>query len=145
MPAVRAFIDSNVLIYALLEDDPKKQLISRRLLSEIVPVISPQILLESTNVLVRRASVGPADAARLLRAFVDGEVVPATGQTVREAWRIADRYGFHIYDATVVAAAIGSKCQTLYTEDLQDGQRIESLRVLNPFSSKDEGKNWLPD
>lgn len=145
MPAVRAFIDSNVLIYALLEDDPRKRLISRRLLSDIVPVVSPQILLESTNVLVRRASVGPAEAARLLRAFVDGEVMPMTDQTVREAWRIADRYGFHIYDATVVSAAIGSKCQTLYTEDLQDGQRIESLRVVNPFSSKNEGKNWLPD
>jgi len=69
----------------------------------------------------------------LLRPFIDSEVAPTTEQTVRESWRIADRYGFHIYDATVVASAIGAKCATLYTEDLQHDQRIESLRVVNPF------------
>ena len=108
-------------------------LISRQLLGDFLTVVSPQILLETTNVLVRRTGIGPIDAARLLRPFIDGEVVPTTEHTVRESWRVADRYGFHIYDATVVASAIGAKCQTLYTKDLQHDQRIESVRVVNPF------------
>ena len=133
MPASRAFIDSNVLLYANLEDDRRKMLIARQLLEDVLIVVSPQILLETTNVLIRRTAIGPVDAARLLRPFIDGEVVPTTEQTVRESWRIADRYGFQIYDATVVASAISARCSMLYTEDLQHNQRIESLRVVNPF------------
>ncbi len=133
MPAIRAFIDSNILLYANLEDDRRKMLIARQLLGDVLPVVSPQILLETTNVLIRRTAISPVDAARLLRPFIDGEVVPTTEHTVRESWRIADRYGFQIYDATVVASAIGARCSTLYTEDLQHDQRIESMRVVNPF------------
>ena len=133
MPATRAFIDSNILLYAILEDDKRKMMIARRLIGDVLAVVSPQILLEATNVLIRRAGIGSLDAARLLRPFVDGEVAPTTESTVRESWRIADRYGFHIYDATVVASALGARCPVLYTEDLQDDQRIESLRVVNPF------------
>lgn len=133
MPAVRAFIDSNILLYANLEDDRRKMLIARQLLGDVLTVVSPQILLETTNVLIRRTAIGPLDAARLLRPFIDSEVAPTTEQTVRESWRIADRYGFHIHDATVVASAIGARCATLYSEDLQHDQRIESVRIVNPF------------
>jgi predicted nucleic acid-binding protein len=133
MPAVRAFIDSNILLYSILEDDRRKMLIARQLLGDVLTVVSPQILLETTNVLIRRTAIGPLDAARLLRPFIDGELAPTTDHTVRESWRIADRYGFQIYDATVVASAIGARCPTLYTEDLQHDQRIESVRVVNPF------------
>jgi predicted nucleic acid-binding protein len=87
-----------------------------------------QILLEATNVLARRAGIGSLDAARLLRPFIDGDVASVKEHAVRESWRISDRYGFHIYDATVVASAIGARCPTLYTEDLQHDQRIESVR-----------------
>jgi predicted nucleic acid-binding protein len=108
-------------------------MIARQLLGDVLTVVSPQILLETTNVLVNRSGIGPADVARLLRPFIEAEVVPATEHTVRESWRIADRYGFHIYDATVVASAIAARCATLYTEDLRHDQRIESVRVVNPF------------
>jgi predicted nucleic acid-binding protein len=41
------------------------------------------------------------------------------------------RYGF--YDSLVIAAALDAGCTRLYSEDLQDGQRIEGLTVENPF------------
>jgi predicted nucleic acid-binding protein len=51
------------------------------------------------------------------------------------ALRIARRHGFHIYDALVVASALEANCDTLYTEDLQDGQLVEErLNIRNPFS-----------
>jgi len=133
MPAARAFIDSNVLLYALIEDEPRKTKTARELLVETSPVVSPQVLLETTNVLVRRVGIGRFEAARLLRPFVDGEVVPATVQLVRESWRIADRYGFHIDDAMILASALASRCPVLYAEDLQHDQRIETIRVVDPF------------
>jgi len=51
----------------------------------------------------------------------------------RQALQIAQRYRFHIFDALVIAAALDAGSRTLYTEDLQDGQRIETLTISNPF------------
>ncbi len=52
------------------------------------------------------------------------------------AVRIARTYGFTMYDALVVASALAADCETLYTEDLQDGQVIEErLTIRNPFKT----------
>jgi predicted nucleic acid-binding protein len=49
--------------------------------------------------------------------------------------RISDRYGFSYWDSLIVAAALDAGCAVLYTEDLQNGQTIDSaLRIINPFS-----------
>jgi predicted nucleic acid-binding protein len=49
------------------------------------------------------------------------------------ALSLQERYGYHFYDAMIVAAALSAGCTTLYTEDLQHGQQIEGLRMVNPF------------
>jgi predicted nucleic acid-binding protein len=48
---------------------------------------------------------------------------------------ISERYGLSICDATIVASALDAGCETLQSEDLQDGQVIEQLTIRNPFSS----------
>lgn len=50
-----------------------------------------------------------------------------------EALQIKRKYNFRWYDSLMIASALSAKCQTFYTEDLQHGQRIETLRVENPF------------
>ena len=47
---------------------------------------------------------------------------------------IRTRYGFSFYDSLIVAAALEAGCTTLYSEDMQDGQRIEGLTIRNPFA-----------
>jgi predicted nucleic acid-binding protein len=59
--------------------------------------------------------------------------VPVTIRTHETALRLAGRYGYHIYDSLVIAAAIEASCSTLYSEDMRDGQRIEGLTIRNPF------------
>jgi predicted nucleic acid-binding protein len=61
--------------------------------------------------------------------------VAITVDTHDAALRIAQRYGFHIYDSLIVAAAIEAGCTTLYSEDMQHNQTIGSLTVRNPFRS----------
>jgi predicted nucleic acid-binding protein len=46
---------------------------------------------------------------------------------------ISKRYGFRIYDSMIVAAAILAGCDMLFSEDMQDGQAIESVTIRNPF------------
>ena len=54
--------------------------------------------------------------------------------TVHVALEIRERYGFSWYDSLIVAAALESGCELLYSEDMQHGQVIEGrLRVINPF------------
>jgi predicted nucleic acid-binding protein len=51
-----------------------------------------------------------------------------------EALRIAGKYRLSWYDCLIVAAALQGECSVLYSEDLQHGQKIEGLRIDNPFS-----------
>jgi predicted nucleic acid-binding protein len=65
------------------------------------------------------------------------DVQPVTIETHDEALDITRRYGFSIYDSGIVAAAAGAGCTTLYSEDLQDGQRIgPDLTITNPFKQE---------
>lgn len=46
---------------------------------------------------------------------------------------LAQRHRFSFYDSLIVTAALEAGCERLLTEDLQHGQRIEGLRIDNPF------------
>jgi len=54
-------------------------------------------------------------------------------EVLRRSWTIRNRYGFSIWDSQILAAALAAGCSTLLTEDLQHGQRIEGLEIINPL------------
>ncbi len=56
-----------------------------------------------------------------------------------EALKLAARYGYRIYDALILAAAIETGCDVLYSEDMQDGQHIGALTIRNPFPAHRRG------
>jgi hypothetical protein len=61
-------------------------------------------------------------------------VVPVSKETHTLGPAIAERHGFSIYDSMIVAAALLAGCETLVSEDMQDGQTIEGrLLIRNPF------------
>ena len=62
------------------------------------------------------------------------ELKTNTSDTVFLALDIAERYGFSFYDSLIVAAAIESKCTTLYSEDMHHSQHIGNLSIKNPFA-----------
>ena len=64
-------------------------------------------------------------------------VAPVTENTVRDAMTVGLRYGLSHWDSLIVAAALGTGCDTLYSEDMQDGQVFEDrLTVRNPFAAQ---------
>jgi predicted nucleic acid-binding protein len=63
------------------------------------------------------------------------EILPWSMPLVISALSIRHRYGFSWYDSMIVAADFMCGCSTLYTEDLQSGQIIEGMVVVNPFLS----------
>ena len=129
----RAFLDSNVLLYLIEDSDRATR--AAALVSE-GGIVSVQVLNEFVSVCQRKKRL-PLPSIRMALAKITplldvrGIILP----THEAALNIAERYGFSFYDSLIVAAALQAQCDTLYTEDLQDGQVIEgSLRIVNPFA-----------
>lgn len=104
-------------------------------------VVSVQVLNELAAVARRKLGMSWEAIAEALAAIrvLCPEPVRLTIDTHDAALRIASRYGVHIYDALVVAAALEAECTTLYSADLQTDQVIDgTLTIRNPFITAEE-------
>jgi predicted nucleic acid-binding protein len=131
----RAFLDTNVLIYSLAENDPRSAKAEELL--ETGGIISIQILNEFTSVARSKLSLSWEEIQEAIDAFLllCPSPLPITLELHEAARTIAEKHGYGIYDALVIAAALEANCSILYSEDLQDGQRInDHLSIRNPFT-----------
>jgi predicted nucleic acid-binding protein len=132
-----AFFDTNVFVYAIVQDDPR----SSRAEELIVEggTVSVQVLNEFAAV-VRRKTRMPWDEIRFAIENIKAlcpDPLPITLGTHQRALAIAEKFGFKIYDALIVASALEGRCTILYSEDMQDGQIIDNtLTIRNPFRLK---------
>jgi len=129
------FFDTTILVYAFVQDDLRSSTAERLLNNG--GRISVHVLNEFVSVARRKLKMPweeVLDALAYIQALCP-EPVAITTRTHTAALRIAQRYGFHIYDSLVVAAAIDAGCSTLYSEDMQDGQIMGPITIRNPFAS----------
>lgn len=132
------FLDTNILVYMFDETDPIKRQRAARLVSDSLVnsrgCISYQVVQETLNVLIRRLDVSIASASQMLEDILMPlwQVNP-TQSLYRSSLTVQERYGFSYYDSLIVAAALEAGCTRLYTEDLQHGQQIQQLTVIDPF------------
>ena len=136
MRGAERFIDTNVLLYLLSADGTRANRAE-----EIVAdggVISVQVLNEFAAVATRKLGMQFAEVREALGAIRSVcAVVPIDEATHDAGMRVAERYGFSIHDAIIVASALGAGCKMLLTEDMQDGLKIErQLRISNPFEQR---------
>lgn len=129
-----SFADTNVAVYALDVDAPKRD--KALAVMQTDPLISTQVVNEFLNVLRVKRKMPRSDAHKLTRALMQGcDVVPVTQDTIESALQIGERYQVNHWDALIVAAALLAGCETLYSEDMQDGHVFEGrLTVKNPFA-----------
>jgi len=126
------FLDTNVILY-LLDDGPKAE-IAERLVSKGA-MISVQVLNEALVNCRRKAGMSWQEAGFFLDSLRALCPVVALTPEIHEIGRaLGERYSFAVYDAMIVAAALQSQCNTLYSEDMHDGLIVEGqLRIVNPF------------
>ena len=133
MPGHKAFIDSNVLIYILSADAAKAD--RAETVIRQGGLISVQVLNEVANVARRKLAMSwneINEVLSLIRIMCAAE--PLTVETHDKGLPIAERYGLSICDAMIVAAALIGDCDTLNSEDMQDGLLVDNqLRICNPF------------
>ncbi len=134
MPELKAFIDTNILLYLLSSDTDKAD--RAEIIVQAGGLISVQVLNEIANVAHRKLAMSWIEINEVL-ALIQSmcPTKPLTIETHDRGKLIAERYGLSVYDAMIVAAALLAGCETLYSEDMQDGQLIShQLRICNPFT-----------
>jgi predicted nucleic acid-binding protein len=128
-----SFFDTNVLVY-LASDD----LLKANRAEEVISgggTISVQVLNELTNVARRKMRMSWTETGAFLSLLRDLLVVrPLMVETHEAGLALAERYNFSTFDAMIAASAIEAGCDTLWSEDMQDGMALkEGLRIVNPF------------
>jgi predicted nucleic acid-binding protein len=134
----KIFLDTNILVYAFgakktSVPDPRVAIAERIIM--LGGVVSIQVLNEFVQVCHRKAKLSWDQIAGSLDVIKDlcGRAVPLTMETHEAAIDISRHHGFHIYDSLILAAAMQAGCTTVYSEDMQHGQSIGKLTVVNPF------------
>jgi predicted nucleic acid-binding protein len=135
---VPAFIDTNIVVYADDAAYPKKQKIAAKLIADLYKkgdaVISAQVMQEYYNAAVNKLRIDPAFAVERLRFLSKFEVVSATPQIVIAATDLHRLRNLSFWDSMILQAAITSGCDTLYSEDMQDGEIVNGVKIVNPFA-----------
>ena len=135
------FVDTNVLVYRHDSRDQVKQARAEAWYQCVWRLrlgrLSFQVLQELYSALTRRLvpKFDVHEARTLVRDLAAWQPVAADLALLERSWRLQDRYSLSWWDALIVAAAQASNCRVLLTEDLQHGQMLGTVRVIDPFSS----------
>jgi predicted nucleic acid-binding protein len=137
--SLASFVDTNIFVYALAADDRKRSPIAQKLVRELMVAqalhTSTQVLQELFVTLTRkvRTPLAPEQALRYLDQIAAWPVAVPDYSAVRAAVELSVSASLSFWDALVVVAAARAGTKRLYTEDLQDGQTILGVEVVNPF------------
>lgn len=133
----RCFIDSNIWLYAFIEtDDTQKTVISKSLIQENEVIVSSQIINEICVNLLRRKIFTEKKVKKLINSFYQNYAVLETNADILlQGSKLRDKYNFSFWDSLIVSCALNSDCQILYSEDMQDNQKVEKILLIsNPFN-----------
>ncbi len=129
-----SFIDTNVVIYSLSQDQ-MKQTIAIQLLAQN-PVVSVQVLSETANIMRRKLGFDIASTQTVVRRIANEckTVQHLSFNTLQSGLNLSANYGFSHFDSLIVASALETNCTTLYSEDMHHGLMVnQTLTIINPF------------
>ncbi len=137
MPAAD-FLDTNVLVYAYDLTDPRKRSIAQDVVRRALAgesVTSTQVLSELAVTLLHKISppISPSDLIAVLDALSPIKVICPDADMIRRALEARVAYGLHFYDCMIIAAAERARCERIWSEDLNAGQKYFDMVVENPF------------
>ena len=143
MAIAESFLDTNVFLYQLDARDRRKHEVAdglvRRAPATGEACLSTQVVHECLHAAIRKAEI-PLDLAGA-RRYLDVVLAPlcrvgASVELVRRGLDLQGRLSLSFYDSLIVAAALEAGCSRLWSEDLQDGLRVDRLTVRNPFAAR---------
>ena len=135
----KAFIDTNIIIYAYDVTAGKKHETARTTIADLwdsgLGVISTQVLQEFFVNVVEKIPkpMEKRQAKEIVRDFLKWHVVVNSGDSIIDAIDICLTFGYSFWDSMIIGAAIKGGAVVLISEDLQDGQVVSGVTIKNPF------------
>lgn len=131
----KILVDTNILVYAHLENlgDLKFVKATGIVADPSNLVISVQVLNEYYSVMLKNGASDDLIQQNIQTILYRFEVCWFTSSLLNRSYSLRNRYGYSCWDSLILAAAIESCCATIYTEDLQHGQVIDGVTIVNPF------------
>jgi predicted nucleic acid-binding protein len=134
----KIFLDTNILAYIFDSRDIAKKTKAKELFSKLVIenncMISTQVLQELFNVMTKKLKYSKEDAQKIITSLLNLNVHQVSTTDIQMAMKISSESQFTIYDSLIIAAAKAENCTTVYSEDLNDGQVVEGVKIVNPFN-----------
>ncbi|GAB6072726.1 PIN domain-containing protein [Venenivibrio stagnispumantis] len=138
----KIFIDTNIWLYAFMEQDFKKTSIAREIIDKNMEQIclSTQILNEICINLLKKANYSEEEIKNLIKNFDEVyEIYPIRIEDCLKASEVRNKFNISYWDSLVIASALNNGCIILYSEDMQHNQIIENqLKIINPFLNNKE-------
>ena len=131
----KIFFDTNILVYCYTKTEPEKNKVAINLAQNPEAWISTQVLQELANTLRKKFSRDWAEVGATVKEVGQNfEVFTNELDTLSDALRIANQYGYSFYDRLILSSALSIGCSIVYSEDMQHGQVIDGkVKILNPF------------
>ena len=133
----KIFFDTNILVYSVDKFNKQKQKKARLLLKEAANenavVISTQVLQEFYVTAVKKLNANPLVVKEIINSFEKFDIIAVTVEMIKDAVDIRLLNKISFWDALIVVSAEATKCSALLTEDLNSGQIIKGVKVVNPF------------
>ena len=139
MRDARTFVDTNILVYGHDSSAGQKYERAAQVLLDLwetgLGILSTQVLQEFLVTVTTRIP-RPLDldrAEEIIKDLLLWNVVVNDGRAILAALKLQRRYHYSFWDSLIIQAAISGRAAVLLTEDLQGGQVIDSLKIVNPF------------
>jgi predicted nucleic acid-binding protein len=133
------FLDTNILVYAYDKDEKTKHEKAKDILTdcwnERSGLLSTQVFQEFYVTVTRKlpSKLSANEARETIKDFLSWPVHQITATDIFSASELEEKYGYSFWDSLVITAAQASGAAILYSEDMQDGQQIDGLKIINPF------------
>jgi predicted nucleic acid-binding protein len=134
--SVKAFLDTNIIVYLYSSDEADKRDVACSVLNNYDCVTSMQALNEACNVWIRKFKWDGKKINEHLDniEMVCDEILPVQRSTITRAIELNERYGCSYFDCIMLASALECKCVVILTEDMNEGQIINGeLTIVNPY------------
>ena len=134
----KVFLDSNILVYFVDGQDPKKQKIAQDLIAKSVRmkngVLSTQSLQEFYSVVTKKSLCAKEEAKIIIEKFRNTlPITQISVQHILKAIDISIQTQFSFWDSLIVSAAHSSGCVIVYSEDMNHNQLVNGVKIINPF------------
>lgn len=96
-------------------------------------VISTQVLQEFYVAGVKKLNANPQILKEIIKGFEKYEIVQVNIELIKEAIDISLLHKISFWDALIITSAEIAGCQIIYTEDLNSGQMIKGIKIINPL------------